>query len=102
MERVAVTPFRSVEMREQFQRLDLGIVTAPDRRERLEIVDGGGPRELAERVLQLDLTQLSLRGGATIRGISGELIGLERVLEAAEPFRHLAVVDRQARLQLGR
>ena len=62
VERVAVATILGVEPRQELQRLDLGLVAAPDRGQRLEIGDGVGALEVAAPVLQTDLAQPPLRG----------------------------------------
>ncbi len=75
LEGIPEAAFRGVEMREHGERLDLGLVAAPDRGQGLERADGLAARHLAERTLQRKCPQPPLRGSRAIPGIGGGLIG---------------------------
>ena len=72
VEGVAIAAFLGVEPRQQLQRLDLGLVAAPDRRERLELVDGVGGASVAERALSAISRSRALRRTPDDPGIGRE------------------------------
>ena len=66
VEGVAIAAVLGVKMRQQLEALDLGLVAAPHRGERLEFVDDVLARHVADRECQHDLAQAALRGGAAV------------------------------------
>ena len=88
VERVAVAVLLGVEPRQHLQRLGLGLVAAPGRGERLQLVDvRRACLSLAERIAQRDLAQPALRRRRPVAGGGGEAIGRERVLRCGRRLR---------------
>ena len=84
------------------QRLDLGLVAAPDGGQRFEFGDDVLALEIAERVAQRDLAQPPLRRGRTIPRIRRRPVGRERILAAAHALGQPADEHGNRRLHLAR
>ena len=102
IERVAIAAVGGVEPRQHLQRLDLGLVAAPDGGERLQLRNDVVALEIADRVAQQGLAQLALRRGAPVPRVGCRLIGGERVLVAAHALGEPADQHRHRRLELMR
>ena len=100
VERVAVAAFLGIEMRQQLQRLDFGVVAAPDRRQRLELSHGFRRASCRRPDSAGDLAQLALRGDRAIGRSRGRAVRRERICGAAEPLANSPGQDHQLGLHL--
>ena len=86
IERVAVAALFGVNPRQHLQRLDLGVVAAPDGGQRFQFARDLVALEIAERVAQQRLVQPPLCRGRAIPGIRRNAVGAQRIVAVADTF----------------
>jgi hypothetical protein len=87
MEGFAVTPVLGVEMRQNLQGFDFGVVAAPECGQRLKLGNDIRPLHVAQLVTRQDVIEAPARGEDAVARFGSGMIGGKRLLVVPQVLR---------------